>query len=234
MDIELALKECGLNDKEAKIYISLLQVGISPVSRIAEKSQIQRTTTYHVLKSLKEKGLVSFIVKDKKTYFEATHPTKLINSLKEKEKKINQILPNLIEIKESAINKPKVTLYEGKSGLISILEDILNTKSDFLCYASKDALLKILTYYFPNFIERRVNLGMRARLILNKKPIAQKLTKYKIIKQNFNTATWIYLNKVAILSLAEREPIGMIIEDKDIANTQKQVFEMMWKKIKKK
>ena len=229
MEVESILQDYGLSDKEIKVYLSLLQAGISSVNRISNKSQIQRTTTYDVLKSLKEKGLVSFVTKDKKTFFEAVHPSKLISILKEKQNKINKILPYLVKIRETAVEKPKVTLYEGKTGLISILEDIINTKKDFLCYTSKNELLKILEYYFPNFIKRRIKAGIKAKLILNEKPIADELTEYKIVDKKFNTATWIYGNKVAILSLTKQEPIGIVIENKEIADTQRIVFDLMWK-----
>lgn len=229
MEAEAILQDYGLTDKEAKVYLSLLQTGISPVNRISNKAQIQRTTTYDVLKSLKEEGLVSFVTKNKKTFFEAVHPSKLISILREKQNKINKILPYLIKIKETAVEKPKVMLYEGKIGLISILEDILKTKKDFLCYTSKNLLLKILEYYFPHFIKRRIKAGIKAKLILNEKPIAQKLTEYRIVNKKFVTATWIYGNKVAILSLTKQEPIGVIVENKEIADTQRIVFDLMWK-----
>ena len=48
----------------------------------------------------------------------------------------------------------------------------------------------------------------------------------------FPTVTYIYGDKVAILSL-EKDIIGLIIENKDIANTQKQIFELLWKIAKK-
>src|SRR3989338_11613851 len=108
MEVEFILREYGLSHKEINVYLSLLQTGISSVNRISNKSQIQRTTTYDVLKSLKEKGLVSFVTKNKKTFFEAVHPSKLISILREKQNKINKILPYLIKIKETTVEKPKV------------------------------------------------------------------------------------------------------------------------------
>ena len=48
----------------------------------------------------------------------------------------------------------------------------------------------------------------------------------------FPTATYVYGNKVAILSL-EKEPVGIIIENEDIARTQGMVFELLWKIAKK-
>jgi len=45
---------------------------------------------------------------------------------------------------------------------------------------------------------------------------------------NFTTATNIYGNKVAIISL-EKEPLGVVIENEDIVKTQKVLFNLLWK-----
>ena len=125
------------------------------------------------------------------------------------------------EINASSTKGPSIIIPKG-FGLSS-------TKKDFLCYTSKNLLLKILEYYFPHFIKRRIKAGIKAKLILNEKPIAQKLTEYRIVNKKFVTATWIYGNKVAILSLTKQEPIGVIVENKEIADTQRIVFDLMWK-----
>lgn len=228
MEPEEALKEFGLSEKEVKVYIALLRLGTSSVNRIAEKSMLQRTTTYDILKSLTEKGLVSHVVKEKKRYFEAADPNKLLNMLKEKEGKIAEIIPGLELIRKSIKEKPSITLYEGRAGMKTILEDILKTKKDFMCYASKKDLAKFFKYYFPHFVDERVKLGIKAKLILDAEPIAKELTEFKIINKKFKTATWIYGNRIAILTLEENEPVGIIIENEEIANTQRIVFEVMW------
>ena len=228
MEPEEALKDFGLSEKEVKVYIALLRLGTSSVNRIAEKSMLQRTTTYDILKSLTEKGLVSHVVKEKKRYFEAADPNKLLNILKEKEGRVAEIIPGLELIRKSIKEKPSITLYEGRAGMKTILEDILKTKKDFMCYASKNDLAKFFKYYFPHFVDERVNLGIKAKLILDAEPIAKELTEYKIVHKRFKTATWIYGNRIAILTLEEKEPVGIIIENEEIANTQRIVFEIMW------
>ena len=51
----------GVDEKEAKVYLSALEIGSSPVSEIAVKAKMNRVTTYGFLEKLVKKGMVSFI-----------------------------------------------------------------------------------------------------------------------------------------------------------------------------
>lgn len=239
--MEQELKEFGLTDKEIKVYLACLKLGTALVQEIAKKAGTYRTYTYEILKSLKEKGLVSYVIKNGKQYFEVAQPEKLINILKEKESKIIKVLPDLKEIYQSSIEKPKVELYEGKEGLKTILDDIIRTKKEILVYGSTEKQLKILQFYFPNYIIRRIKTKIHTRVITEKSPwtIEKLKTEKKELRESkfipnieFPTVTYIYGNKVAILSL-EKEIIGLIIENKAISDTQKQIFELLWKIAKK-
>ena len=51
-------------------------------------------------------------------------------------------------------------------------------------------------------------------------------------KESTPTYTLIYDNKVAMISVdAENKPLGVIIEDKNIYQTQKMIFEFIWDKL---
>ena len=49
------LIEFGLSDKEARIYLSLLESDTSMVQEIAKNAGVNRSSTYVVLESLKRK-----------------------------------------------------------------------------------------------------------------------------------------------------------------------------------
>jgi HTH-type transcriptional regulator, sugar sensing transcriptional regulator len=76
---------------------------------------------------LQEKGLVAYTIHDKIKYFSPTDPKKLIEILKEKEKKVLGILPELEKIKEIAKNKQSIFIYEGSKALKVVFNDILHT-----------------------------------------------------------------------------------------------------------
>ena len=56
MQYEEELRKYGLSEKEAKVYLALLKKGPSTVNEIAESADLVRTTTYDILKILREEG----------------------------------------------------------------------------------------------------------------------------------------------------------------------------------
>ena len=186
---------------------------------------------------MKEKGLVSYVIKSGKQYFEVAEPEKLLNILREKESKISKILPDLKNIYKSVIEKPKIEFYEGKEGLKTILDDIIRIKEEILVYCSTKKQLQLLRFYFPNFIRRRIKERIKTKVITEKSKEAleihskdkEELREMKFLPKDleFPTSTNIYGNKVAILSL-EKEIVGVIIENENIANTQRNVFDLLW------
>ena len=50
------LRQFGLNEKEISVYLSLISLGHSPVREISKTANVNRGTTYDILKSLIELG----------------------------------------------------------------------------------------------------------------------------------------------------------------------------------
>jgi len=58
MKLEEGLKNIGLKGSEIKVYLYLLENGVSTPPQIAKGTRIARTNTYHILRGLSEKGLI--------------------------------------------------------------------------------------------------------------------------------------------------------------------------------
>ena len=69
-----ALKNLGLNDKEARAYAALLELGQTTAYAVAERSGLKRPTVYVVLDELRQKGLVLKIPHVKKQLWSAKSP----------------------------------------------------------------------------------------------------------------------------------------------------------------
>ena len=130
MEIISELKELNLDENEIRVYLSCLTLGSSKVNEISKKSELIRTTCYGVLKSLIEKGLVSTILVDNITHFQATSPKQLVSMLEEKRKKIISILPQLEGLSQSINSTHKVQLFEGKEGLKTVFNDLVSKKNE--------------------------------------------------------------------------------------------------------
>src|SRR3989344_6809423 len=107
------LEELGLSEAEAKVYLALIETGSTLAGLIIKKTGLHRGTTYQILQRLKEKGLVSSVIKGKKQYFEPASPDRLIDTLKEREEKLQSIIPSLNEKLKASKEKQEVTVYYG-------------------------------------------------------------------------------------------------------------------------
>jgi len=245
MDAE-TLEKIGISKNETKVYLSLLSLGSSLAGKISEKAGIHRRTIYDALNRLVEKGLVSFVIKSGKKYFEATNPEKLLEMLKEKkgeierkEKIIQEILPELILEYKQTKSKLEASIYKGKEGLKTIMELILKEKKDWSSIGSTGKGPEILPYFLPTWHKKRIKSkieykGLIADTLEGRKRAREfsriGLVKYKFLSKNIKNpqTIWIFGNKVAIILVSIEQPIIFLIDNKEIANSFRYQFEWLW------
>ena len=176
------------------------------------------------------RGFVSYTIQSGKRFYQATKPKKLIGMLKEKEALVRKILPELDALSGSVGKQPNVEVYTGKDGLKSVFENILSEARSFSCIASKEQMLKLFQYYLPHFVDRRKKAGIKVRIISEGQPLDKKAP-YKLIKNKIKTATWLYNGKIAMVSLEEKEPMGILINEKNFYETHKMIFDLLWESL---
>jgi len=230
----------GLTPNEAEVYLALLTLGDATADRIASNTKIHRTTVYDVLNILKSKGFVSVFVKDKKQHFEAAEPEKFLDFLNEKKHIIQEILPKMESIKRNTVSKPQVTLFQGIDGIKTVLNEVLKCKSkSVLISANTTTLYKFIPIYFPQFIKRRIEEGVFAKILTQKIPetIKHKKEGKKALRElrffnkddTIGSSIFVFDDKTAFLSLSENEQIAILIKDKEITKSVKNMFEIAWK-----
>jgi len=244
MSIQTILKNFGLNDKEIAVYLALVELGPSPVRMLATKSKVNRGTTYDTLKALQKQGLVSFYDTKTHQYFVAEPPEKLISALNDREREIKTVkaqieesLPELKSIFEKEGGRPVVKLYEGHKGIKFILEDVLTTTKLaphklYYAYSSSDVKSELYKDY-PQFNKDRLKAKVSNHVIsIGKggKLVGLDQRKWMNAEQGSPTYILIYHGKVAMISLARNgQPVGVIVEDEALYQTQKMIFEFNWK-----
>jgi sugar-specific transcriptional regulator TrmB len=244
MEINEILEEVGLNEKEARIYLALLNLGEATASRVSEISDINRITTYVILKALKEKGFCSVYDKNKIQYFKPIKPEQILGLLEEKKKKVSAILP-LLKRKENLIqDKPELSIFEGKKGITSMLDLILKdaekTKEVF-AYGNLTITEKLIEYQSLFWRKTRLEKGIKISGVLDsiqdfeprKEEKWKKLSHIKVLKEisKINSYVLITSNLVGYLSF-KGELIGIVIRNKDIAEKEKFNFDLLWEKAK--
>lgn len=239
MEIKQFLAQFDLIGKKADVYLAVLELGSGTVIEIARKSEIKRTTVYDILMDLEKSGLIYQTTKVNKRLFVAEDPEKLKKKLEEKERVLGEMLPQLRSLYNIKGIKPKIKFYEGKEGLRQVYADTLNYGGEILAFASEDVVKTLGMEWANDYLQKRVKKEIRVRIILPKTELIEKefnpkdqkqLRSSKLVnpkKYPFSVEINIYgYQKIALMSA--REEMGIIIEGKEIYNTLKLIFELLW------
>lgn len=244
------LLQFGLDEKEISVYLALISLGPSPVRAIAAKAGVNRGTTYDILKGLIKHELVSYYHQykqdSKKQYFVAEPPEKIINAIDKKvhdmaalKESMKRSLPELGSLYEKSGAKPVVKYYEGLSGLRIVLQDIIGSvaaakEKKYMVYSSA-GIREYLYKAYPNFNKDRIKSGISNRVIaFGKGGELAGLDERKWMSREQVSPTYvlIYAGKVAMISIAaNKDSVGVIIEDEALFETQKMIFEFNWDKL---
>jgi len=242
------LQEIGLTKGEIKVYEALLVLGESTKTPIAKKSGVSPGKVYDVLERLIRKGLVAVIKKENTMHFHAANPHQIMEYLLQKKKKVAQeeeiaknILPELIQLYKSKIEEPDTEFYKGWGGLESAYNEILETlekgETDYVLGGSSGSDPHRTEVFFSKFNEKRVQKGIRIKMIYNrqdKRHLLSYLDKKKMVEWlrfiDLQTPAEINMFKdrviIVILTVV---PIAIIIRSKEAYTSFLQYFEALWK-----
>jgi len=243
------LENLGLTKGEVKVYLALIKLGPSTSGPITDKSGVSRSKVYNILEKLMQKGIVSYIIKEKTRYYQAEDPIKIKEYADKKEqefqkrkKEIDKLIPQLKLQQKIDDSKNNIQIYKGFKGIQTITNKVYSK------------LKKGETFYdigIPSFQEekyhsywqeedhpKRIKLGIKVKMLFNPK------TPKKILKNRNNywgcearympiqieTPSWFLIYKnVVVIILQEEEPIAIEIINKQIAVSFKEYFEAFWK-----
>lgn len=241
-----ALKNIGLTDSEIKVYLALLELGTSTKGPVVNKSGVASSKIYELLDKLIEKGLVSYIIKENRKYFTAADPSRIIDYLKEKqdmikeqERDISQILPQLLLKQKLATSMKDAEIYKGIKGYQTAREKLLKLmkKGDTMLVIGAPAEVNDkIEAWLLDYHKRREKLGIGMKILYNENARTYgelrtqwKLTEVKYMSENIITPSWIEIfnDNVLICVLAE-SPLSFMIQNKDVADSFRSYFELLW------
>lgn len=253
MNIKEKLVQSGMHQKEAAIYLQLLKMGTQPASILAKKMNIPRSTASFYLEELTKKGIVG---KSKKgnmyLYFSEAAESLLVYLQHKKNKEaaaINKqiesaknLLPELQSFQGYSPTRPKISFYEGNSGLQKVYEDTLSSSETLRCIASVDNHSDGLPGYFPEYYIRRAEKNIHVRSIHPDTEITRERVKHDkeekretvlidAKKYRFTPEIQLYDGKVNIASWKEK--LGIIIESQEIYEAFSVMFELAFLEAKK-
>jgi sugar-specific transcriptional regulator TrmB len=217
------LQNFGLTDSESKVYLALLELGPSLAGTISRKTGIHRRNIYDITERLAKKGLIGYILKNNRRVFEAANPERFNEILNEKQEELNENLGDLMFLYKKTKEKQETNFYAGIEGLKTVFQDQLGSKDgkEILILGASSSAFEVLPFYFKWYDKDRIKKKIKVRIIASEK---------KYIPQKYANplAINIWENKVAII-LWKKSPIAIVIKEKEIADSYKKYFELMWK-----
>lgn len=237
-EIKQALKNFGLTENEAEVYLLLLKLGNASASEIAGKSSIHRINVYDILERLQEKGLVSFVIMGKRKQYEAINPKKILEIEERRKKEIESIIPELMNQRELGKEPQEVTIFKDKQGIRNITNEITKLK-EFDFFASGWGFSQYFGKEYSDtwHAQLKVNKVKVRCLISNKFKGSLKMPEaldYKYLPSEFvfPSTTLLYQDNVLII-MWSANPLAILIRGKEIHDSYKHFFEMLWKLAKK-
>jgi hypothetical protein len=185
-------------------------------------------------------------------YYSIEDKEQLVLSLRHQQRALNAEIEERISMVEAygheltqntrAGSRPKITFYEGLSGLQKVYEDTLTSKTGLKSWGSYDANKIALPSYFRTYYMRRAKKGVAMKSIHPDTPLSrehqardgQELRESALVPQdrlNFTPEIQIYGDKINIVSWKEK--LGIIIQSAEIADAMNSIFEFCFDAAKK-
>jgi len=239
------LEEIGLTKSEIKVYLALLKLGSSTKKAIVKEAKITPSKLYEITDKLINKGLVSYVKKNKVLHFSAAPPEQILDFLKRKKEEINKqeetfgkIIPSLKSLEKR--EEPEIEVFRGWQGMRTAYNMMLNGlkpgDTDYVIGATSGEDIKAATRFFENIHRQRRKRRIKLKIIHDKssKKWALSILRYpkyeqvRFVKHSSPSEVNIWDDNIMVILLT-KIPVLTLIKSKVVAESFRNYFETLWK-----
>lgn len=242
------LRNYGLSNKEIDVYIACVSLGETNVQTLAKRAGTKRPTTYLILEDLVKKGLVESRKTKRGIEYYPLHPKKLDTQIKNLQEEYKNVSEELFGLYKRTEGKPTISIYENYDTYNSISDEVrlyVETGKEALYFGNSEHF-----YTKPEkvraWFKTMHNKQSKCREIICgdgtvqeeyiHKVLSQKNPNYRVkqLKHPFSpvvTEFGIWGNTVVFFSGSGKDLYTVKIESKNLADTQRSVFEQLWKSL---
>ncbi len=241
MNTQELLQKLGMGKRESEIYLTLLESGPQLPQHIARNTGIKRTTLYEIFPEMIATGLISDFSQGKRRLFQATAPKFLLERYEKRYKEIKNNITELTSIYRMQGLRPKVEMFEGYEGIKKLYMRTLEEKEEILSFMQVTKFNeKVVDWLQHRYVPMRVKKGICVRAIIPKKDEPETIMPHgKEYMRKTRSVPWdkfpfrieglVQDNRIFFATYEKGGPlVGIIIESKQIADTQKALFNLAW------
>ncbi len=245
------LKILGLTDGEARAYSVLLRIGAASKRDIVREARISSSVVYNILERLMDKGLVTCVVSNGKRYFKPANPSSISaliedekEMLRKKEMIISKIMTfhkRMLDVSSKNTEIYSVETYKGLKGLKSMLKRIIEEEfrtgsvQDWLAMgvtANKHDKFNAMWLYWHSKIRPEHNVKARFILCEDDTEYVRRLAKTpladtRVLRTQSSTCITVCGQKTLLMKYSEPS-IHVMIDDENIADYFRKIFENLW------
>src|SRR3989339_948084 len=129
-DLLHILRSVGLDQKEAALYLSGLELGSAPASEYAKAAKMNRITAYNTLEGLARRGLMTVTKKVRAKWYAPVPPEHLSIEARKNADALSRMLPELRSLQGKDHRRPVVRYFEGWEGIRRVYEDTFSARSE--------------------------------------------------------------------------------------------------------
>lgn len=243
--MEKELIDLGFSKNSAKVYLALLESGDCAISKILEKTELHPQIVYNSLDELRKQGYASYTIKNNRRYFKANSPQHLVEEIKEKLNKAEEILPNLLK-KAKGINEQNVFVFSGEREFrkvrLNIIRSIPKGEIYYVLGSGGKHFYQVMEGSYWESERIRIRRGVYKKIIAYEDVAnyLESLRKDKSKMEERRTLPGIYENptttifggnKLALL-IWSKPTLSILIENKELVESYKAYFEILWNQAK--
>jgi len=246
------LRVFDLKPKEQNVFKAVREFGTQPASNISRMTGIPRNSVRFILDALVDKGLLVKNIRGNTQYYTVERPENIIRHIKIRQTKINDKFNTQIKLvkdfgaeinphSRTTARRPKITFYEGLTGLEKVYEHTLTARNGIKSWASFEGMHDTLPVYFETYYKRRAGKGIFIESIhpdseiarIHQKKDKEELRDSALVdpkKCNWVPEIQVYDNFINIASWHEK--LGILIESPEIAQAMKSIFDLSFEAAK--
>jgi sugar-specific transcriptional regulator TrmB len=243
-----SLKELGLSDGQVAVYTSVLELGISTLNKIQEKTGIERRNIYDILNKLIEKGLIAYTITNGKRTYQCTHPNKIREEIKKKKEALKKLDGQIPQIKGLFdLSRPDIgaEIYRGNEAIKAFMNESLEYKEIYFIGGNSGIEQTSLKFWFKDWMRRRAEKKVMMYDLVDYGTYLEGLHPQHMVKHKKEYYQYcelpkdlqspmviqVFGDKVAQI-LWHEQPFAFVLESKEIRESFMRYFDYFWKKPK--
>lgn len=243
-------KKLGLEPEIADLYLALSAYGPQSISELARNSGVERIRIYRLLDSLKSSSLIEVETHYKRSIFRAAPIENLQILVAKKEQELKSLQDEFETIEQTiqqygkGLTTTRTQYYQGTDGLKQMFWNQTRAHGENLSILYENMQNKTNLKYFERWAHTCNERNLKFRGIIGDNFLQSQESWYKE-HANERLANWksryvpssvfsiahsivIYDNVTVYFNWKGKQSFGIEIYNQEIANVQRQFFEMLW------